>query len=96
MWHGQKDLNPRPTVLETVALPAELCPCVVWYRKVKHPTSGEMLTFPYSIVIVEKFLYASVTCINAFKRTILGCQVKTIHVEMLMLLQHPRRDVATT
>jgi hypothetical protein len=62
-WHGQKDLNPRPTVLETVALPAELCPCVVWYRKVKHPTRGEMLNFQYPIVIVEKFLYASVTCI---------------------------------
>ena len=26
MWQGQKDLNPQPTVLETVALPIELYP----------------------------------------------------------------------
>ncbi len=25
-WQGQGDSNPRPTVLETVALPAELYP----------------------------------------------------------------------
>ena len=25
-WQGQKDLNPRPTVLETAALPTELYP----------------------------------------------------------------------
>ena len=28
-WQGQKDLNPRPAVLETVILPTELYPCVV-------------------------------------------------------------------
>lgn len=27
-WQGQQDSNPRPTVLETVALPTELYPCV--------------------------------------------------------------------
>ncbi len=26
-WQGQKESNPQPTVLETVALPIELCPC---------------------------------------------------------------------
>ena len=26
LWQGQKDLNPQPTVLETVALPIELYP----------------------------------------------------------------------
>ena len=26
-WHGQRDLDPRHAVLETVALPTELCPC---------------------------------------------------------------------
>lgn len=26
-WQGQRDSNPRPTVLETVALPTELYPC---------------------------------------------------------------------
>ena len=26
VWQGQKDLNPRPTVLETAALPTELYP----------------------------------------------------------------------
>ena len=25
-WQGQKDLNPRHAVLETAALPTELCP----------------------------------------------------------------------
>ena len=25
-WHGQRGSNPRPLVLETNALPAELCP----------------------------------------------------------------------
>ncbi len=29
VWQGQKDLNPRPLVLETSTLPTELYPCVV-------------------------------------------------------------------
>ena len=29
MWQGKKASNPRPTVLETAALPAELFPCIV-------------------------------------------------------------------
>ena len=28
-WQGQEDSNPRPTVLETGTLPAELYPCVI-------------------------------------------------------------------
>ena len=28
LWQGQKDLNPRHAVLETAALPTELCPYV--------------------------------------------------------------------
>jgi hypothetical protein len=28
IWQGRKDSNPRPTVLETATLPAELHPCV--------------------------------------------------------------------
>ena len=40
--HGQKDLNPRPTVLETVALPAELCPCI---EKLSTPPGVRCLTF---------------------------------------------------
>ena len=28
IWQGQKGSNPRPTVLETAALPAELYPCI--------------------------------------------------------------------
>ncbi len=28
-WQGQKDLNPRHAVLETAALPTELCPYMV-------------------------------------------------------------------
>ena len=28
LWQGQEDSNPRPTVLETGTLPAELYPCV--------------------------------------------------------------------
>ena len=36
-WQGQQDLNPRPTVLETVALPTELYPYAAlnyakWWR----------------------------------------------------------------
>lgn len=31
-WQGQKDSNPRPTVLETVALPTELYPCIGFGR----------------------------------------------------------------
>ena len=27
-WQGLKGSNPRPTVLETAALPAELSPCI--------------------------------------------------------------------
>src|SRR5512144_919302 len=27
-WQGQQDSNPRPAVLETAALPAELCPSI--------------------------------------------------------------------
>ena len=30
-WQGQKDLNPRPMVLETSTLPTELYPCVLCY-----------------------------------------------------------------
>ena len=30
-WQGQKDLNPRPLVLETSTLPTELYPCVPGY-----------------------------------------------------------------
>ena len=29
-WQGKKASNPRPTVLETAALPAELFPCVIF------------------------------------------------------------------
>ncbi len=29
IWQGQEDSNPRPTVLETGTLPAELYPCVI-------------------------------------------------------------------
>ena len=28
IWQGKKASNPRPTVLETAALPAELFPCI--------------------------------------------------------------------
>ncbi len=30
-WQGQEDSNPRPTVLETGTLPAELYPCATGY-----------------------------------------------------------------
>ena len=36
-WQGQKDLNPRPTVLETVALPTELYPYTFENNKVLFP-----------------------------------------------------------
>lgn len=28
IWQGQRDSNPQPTVLETVALSIALCPCI--------------------------------------------------------------------
>ena len=31
IWQGQKGSNPRHAVLETAALPAELCPYVIWW-----------------------------------------------------------------
>ena len=34
-WQGQKDLNPRPTVLETVALPTELYPFMTYLAFLK-------------------------------------------------------------
>ena len=33
-WQGQKDLNPRHAVLETAALPTELCPYII--HRTKH------------------------------------------------------------
>ena len=33
-WQGHKDLNPEPTVLETAALPIELYPYILVFRKV--------------------------------------------------------------
>ncbi len=30
-WQGQEDSNPRPTVLETGTLPAELYPYEIWW-----------------------------------------------------------------
>ena len=32
LWQGQKDLNPRPTVLETAALPTELYPYMTYIK----------------------------------------------------------------
>src|SRR3954468_24674304 len=32
-WQGQRASNPQPSVLETDALPIELCPCAVRYRR---------------------------------------------------------------
>src|SRR5207248_7604264 len=39
-WHGWRDSNPRPAVLETAALPAELHPCARQYKRCPpHPYS---------------------------------------------------------
>ena len=37
VWQGQKDLNPRHAVLETAALPAELCPYIWWAIRDSNP-----------------------------------------------------------
>ncbi len=45
-WQGQRDSNPRPTVLETVALPAELYP----YQTRRHhraPAGKPLSTLPF-------------------------------------------------
>jgi hypothetical protein len=47
-WQGQQDLNPRPTVLETAALPAELYPyfvAVIRYQKI-HQKDQSLSTSP--------------------------------------------------
>ena len=36
LWQGQEDSNPRPTVLETGTLPAELYPCIRRIRRVSY------------------------------------------------------------
>ena len=36
-WQGQKDLNPRHAVLETAALPTELCPYIGEQTGIKDP-----------------------------------------------------------
>lgn len=40
--HGRQELNPQPTVLETVALPIELRP---FMRKIEHLLEGEDAQF---------------------------------------------------
>ena len=49
-WQGQKDLNPRPTVLETAALPAELYPCIL--QELRNHACGRM--FRIIIIIAKK------------------------------------------
>ena len=44
-WQGQKGSNPRPTVLETAALPAELYPYMDKQKEKTHLTS----TIPHNI-----------------------------------------------
>ena len=34
IWQGKKASNPRPTVLETAALPAELFPYMIYIKTV--------------------------------------------------------------
>ena len=40
IWHGWRDSNPQPTVLETVALPVELHPYDWFDRMAFYPVSG--------------------------------------------------------
>ena len=40
MWQGKKASNPRPTVLETAALPAELFPYILLLSQIKAQQSG--------------------------------------------------------
>ena len=40
MWQGKKASNPRPTVLETAALPAELVPYILLFSHIKAHHSG--------------------------------------------------------
>ena len=50
MWHGQRDSNPRHQVLETCALPTELCPYV---EIIPHPArTSRACNFPPRIAWV--------------------------------------------
>ena len=45
-WQGQQDSNPRPTVLETVALPTELYP----YRAGAKRATARLILRPITLV----------------------------------------------
>ena len=42
-WQGQKESNPQPTVLETVALPIELYPCFQAVRRTAFTENYSMI-----------------------------------------------------
>ena len=52
-WQGQKDLNPRPLVLETSTLPTELYPCVtdILYHKCFTFAIGKLKNFGVFVLI---------------------------------------------
>ena len=53
-WQGKKASNPRPTVLETAALPAELFPCILWWTvrdSNPGPTGYEPAALPTELAV---------------------------------------------
>ena len=60
-WQGKKASNPRPTVLETAALPAELFPCIqfkIWWTvrdSNPGPTGYEPAALPTELTVQIPF-----------------------------------------
>src|SRR3954465_10399403 len=42
-WQGQRASNPQPSVLETDALPIELCPCCALFDDLRHDAGADGL-----------------------------------------------------
>ena len=60
-WQGQEDSNPRPTVLETGTLPAELYPCVRFSRNANYYT-----TVFWKLQYLFKIFFCFLRFLNAF------------------------------
>ena len=74
-WQGQKDLNPRPMVLETSTLPTELYPCATGYiipyffKKSKGFFKKSFCFFDFFRILQKNPLRLQVTCIKYLDST---------------------------
>ena len=95
-WQGKKASNPRPTVLETAALPAELFPCIqfkIWWTvrdSNPGPTGYEPAALPTELTVQAQILELPPRYRGG--NTVLGapCRIRTydpaVNSRMLYLL----------